>query len=366
MRILKPPSSAAWWALFGLGTVLLQMLARYQPEWVEQWYSRGLFQGIRYVLDGTLGRLPFPPFYLFWIAVIAFWVGVYRRRPALQGFWPNFRYGMLRLAGFLGLAIGLFCWLWGFHYARVPLVTQLGLQVQPLDSTALWQELLTETLVLDSLRSSLVGADTNALEDRQFWPPRAEDTIRAAVEKWLAGENFPVGGRVRARYLYPAGLLFTFGTSGVYWPFTGEGNLEAGLHPLRQLPTMAHEMSHGYGFADEGVCNFIAYVACSEHSNAYIAYSTRLDYWRQLARACRLLDDERYKTQYRPTIPPGVLADERAVRRQHDKFGELAPAWRYQAYDRYLKAQGLVAGMDSYGEVLVLVRAWRQGRQGKW
>jgi hypothetical protein len=348
-----------WPVLFGLITFVLKTLAHFQPEWVERWYSRGLFQGVRFVLDWTLGLLPFPPFYLFWIAVVAFWIAVYRRRPPLRGRWPELRFWLLRMTGFAGLVYGLFFWLWGFNYARVPLPEQLGLEVQPLDSIALWQELEVETRALDSLRRALVGNDSAALEDARFRPDRAEDTVRLAVERWLAAERFPVGGRVRARFLYPQGLLFKFGASGIYWPFTGEGNLEGGLHALRRLPNMAHEMSHGYGFADEGVCNFIAYAACWDHPNAYVAYCARLDYWDTLAGLARWRYRARYDSAFVGTIHPGILADERAIRRQHDKFRELAPKLRYRTYDAYLKAQGVEAGMGSYGEVVGLVRAWR-------
>ena len=229
MRFIKQLSSAGWWILFGLGTLLLNAWAHHQPGLVERWYSRGLFQAVRCSLDWTFGQLPFPPFYLFWIGVVAFWILAYRRRPALRGFWPKFRFWLVRVLGFIGLLTGLFFWMWGFHYARVPLEQQIGLQLQPLDSTALWAELRFETRALDSLRNALVGHDSLALNDTRFWPPHAEDTVRAAVEKWLAGENFPVGGRVRGRFIYPEGTLFQFGASGIYWPFTGEGNLEAGL-----------------------------------------------------------------------------------------------------------------------------------------
>lgn len=364
MKISKQLSSPFTWILFGAGTLLLNTLAHRYPGFVEQWYSRGLFQGVRYVLDWTIGRLPFPGFYLFWIATVAFWIFLYRRRARLEGFWPKLGYWLFRVSGFAGLMAGLFCWMWGFNYARIPLETQIGLQTQPIDSSTLWQELNSETQTLYTLRTALVGNDTNAINDTRFWPSHAEDTVREAVEKWLGSEHFPVGGRVRGRFIYPEGTLFKFGASGIYWPFVGEGNVEAGLHPLRKLPAMAHEMSHGYGFCNEGVCNFIAYVACSEHPNAYIAYCARLDYWNTLARACRMNDGERFKNHFLKTIPVGILADEQAIRKQDSKFKELAPDLRYEVYDNYLKSQGIASGMLNYDEVLLLVLAWRKKSGG--
>jgi len=360
MKFSKYPHAWIWWSIFGLSTLILNAIAHNQPAFVERWYSRGLFPMIRSTIDWTTGRLPFPCFYLFWIGVVAIWIMLYHRRLRQTTFWPKLRYWLSRLLGFAGCIIGLFFWLWGFNYARMPLKTQMALNLQPLDSTQLWQDLRMETQVLDSLRIVLVGQGTQALNDQRFWPAPVEDTIRRAVEKFLAHENFPVCGRVRGRFLCPQGLLFKFGASGLYWPFSGEGNVEAGLHPLRKLPTMAHEMSHGFGFCDEGVCNFIAYAACSEHTNPYIAYCARLDYWANLVRACRGLDREYFKNVYLAAIPSGILADEEAIRAQNSKFSELAPSLRYEVYDNYLKSQGITAGMGSYGEVVQLVQAWRR------
>ncbi len=363
MKLLRNLSRPGLWVVFGLGTLLINFWAHQFPEFVEHWYSRGLFQGIRCGFDWTTGQLPFPSFYLFWIGVVVFWVIVFLRRPKLVTWKPKVIYWFSRFLGFAGLLVGLFFWLWAFNYARIPLETQMRLDVQPLDSTMLWQELRSETRALDSLRTDLVGNDTNALNDQRFWPSQAEDTIREAVEKWMANEGFPVGGRVRGRFIYPQGTLFKFGASGIYWPFIGEGNLEGGMHPLRKLPSMAHEMSHGYGFTDEGVCNFIAYVACTQQSNTYIAYCARLDYWETVAQACLESDPKRYLSQFKPFIPKGIVADEHAIRDQHRKFKEIAPEVRYQVYDSYLKAQGIESGMLNYEGVLMLVGAWRK-KQG--
>lgn len=359
----KRPASSVLWILFGLFTLILNGVVRNFPEFVEQWYSRGLFQLIRFGFDQTLGLLPFPAFYVFWVGVVIYWGWRIYRRPSLPGIWKKLGYWFLQVLGFAGLLIGLFYWLWAFNYGRVPVQTQLKLEVTALDTSRLWHALRTETRTLDSLRRLLVGMDTNAIQDNRFWPNNPEDTVRASVERWMASEGFPVGGRVRGRFIYPEGALFKFGASGIYWPFIGEGNLEAGMHPLRKLPAMAHEMSHGYGFADEGVCNFIAYAACADHSNRYMAYCARLDYWNTLAGACLDTDPPRYDTIFRKTIPRGMVADQQAIRRQHRKFKELAPQVRYQVYDHYLKAQGIQSGMLNYDEVLMLVEAWRKAQK---
>ncbi len=360
MKISKRLNIHALGILFGLGTFALNLFAHQNPAFVERWYSRGFFQLVRNGFDWTLGRLPFPAFYLFWLVVVVALVLFVRHRPRRGSFGGMLSQGAYRLFGFAGLLFGLFFWLWGFNYARIPIEKQMGLELRPLDSVGLWQALETETQALGALRASLVGDDTTALTDERFWPVCAEDTVRDALKKCLAKEGFPVPGRVRGRVIHPAGTLFYFGAAGIYWPFVGEGNIEAGLHPLRKLPAMAHEMSHGYGFCDEGVCNFFAYAALCEHSNPYIAYCARLDYWSTLAKTCRENNPTQLDSLVQHRIPKGIIADVVSIQRQHGKFQELAPAVRYAVYDNYLKAQGVSAGMMSYEEVLLLVAAWRE------
>lgn len=347
--------------LFGIITLIISQIAHALPWVVEEWYSRGLFGWIRRFWDFILSHSAIPGFYIFWCGVVLYWWWIWLKSPVKPALWrARFLYWLERLLGFTGFIVGSFFWLWGFNYARVPVHEQLQFAPEPLDSLQLWSALEQETKMLDQLRFQLAGADTLPLNDRSLWPPQAEDTIRAAVQDWLARHGYPSSSRVRGRMIYPEGLLFSFGASGIYWPWAGEGNLESGMHPLRVLPAMAHEMGHAYGFGDEGVCNFIAYVSLADHSNAYLAYCARLDYWGDLARACRRQNPETFRNDFLPQIPAGILADEAAIRKQHAKYQELAPELRYQVYDSYLKAQGIASGMLNYNEVLMLVEAWKK------
>jgi hypothetical protein len=348
------------WTAVMLLTLLLNRWAAGHPETVENWYSNGLFQGVRLVADYTTGRLPIPAFYLFWAGVIGWWGWQIWRRPALTGWHTKLFFWIAKIAQFAACLIALFYWMWGFNYQRVPVARHLSLHPVPLDSAALWDELRLQTAVVDSLRRQLRGTDTTALHDKSLWPPNTEDTIRAAVENWLTANRYTAKGRVRGRLLYPGGVLRVFGTAGIYWPFAAEGNVDGGLHPLEQLPGMAHEMAHGFGFGDEGICNYIAYAACHQHPNLYIAYAGHLSYWRIVAGNCLESDPARYDSLFRPFMPRAIRADLNSIYAQSRKFREWMPRLRYRVYDHYLKAQGIQAGMLNYDEVMMLVRAGRE------
>jgi hypothetical protein len=345
--------------LFGLFSWLLSLWGKQHHDFVEQYYSRSFYQGIRFILDHTFGLLPFASFYFFWIGIIYYWFILIKKRPKIQGLGKAIAYWSLKIVSFVSIILGLFYWIWGFNYQRKSVAETLNLNPVPLDTAALWDELRIETKACDSLRFILMKNDTNALNDERFFLKNTEDSLRQAVQNWLSKHNYLAKSKVRGRILYPKGLLFGFGAAGLYWPFVGEGNIDAGLHPLQKLPTMAHEMSHGYGFGDEGTCNFIAYAACYQYSNPYIAYSNRLSYWRTVAANCRQSDPERYMKTFYPFIPAGIRQDVRAIHQQMDKYDEFFPKIRYQVYDSYLKSQGIEVGMLNYDEVMMLVRRLR-------
>ena len=143
----------------------------------------------------------------------------------------------------------------------------------------------------------------------------------------------------------------------MHW--TGEGHIDAGLYPLNWPFVMAHEMSHGYGIANEGVCNFLAFQVCSTDPDPYIRYSGTLYYWRyaafEMMRFCPSELEARIDA-----LPEGIRLDLKAIRDNYDRYPDLIPQWKDLVYDSFLKSQGLKAGVLSYDEVLVLTHAWRK------
>ncbi len=79
----------------------------------------------------------------------------------------------------------------------------------------------------------------------------------------------------------PKGLLLSepvsyLGFSGVYFPFTGEANINMAV-PHAILPsTICHEMAHQRGFAREDEANYIAYLTCNLNPDPNFQYSGNL------------------------------------------------------------------------------------------
>ena len=347
-----------WWIGLGSLTVLVRILLGNFPHIIEKYYSQGFFLGIRTVIDSTVGLLPIPLIYLFFIVlIISLFVKIRKLIQTHISFKNTLGKIVFSLITFLfGLAF-FFLVLWGFNYGRVPVEQTLKINPQPLSLVELKTELDQNHQAVVNARNQIPKISSSPI-DATFLPTDIENTIRKIVEEELHRLGYKTSGKVRGRLLTPKGILMRIGTSGVYFPWTGECNIDSGLHPVQIPFTLAHEFCHGYGFTDEGTCNFLAYLACIHSDNPMVQYSGFLGYWRYLASSYRRMDPENYKT-YFDEIPKGILNDVIAIDKEIDKYPDIFPDFRDAFYDTYLKTQGISEGMKNYSRIVMLAKAWR-------
>ena len=349
------------WILLGIGALVLR--AVWHPQAVEAHYSRLFFPGLRSLIDPLLGVLPFPSVYL-WVALLGYllyrFVRRIRRTPG--GAVPKAGQALYSLTAFVGGAIFLFLVLWGYNYKRLPVERSLDIRPKPLSVNELRSELDTITTLMRLTRAQIPEATDSALH-QVFDPTELEAAMRTALTRQLALYEFPVDGAVSGRFLRPKGVLLRLSTAGVYLPWTGEGHIDAGLHPLQQPYVLAHELAHGYGFTDEGTCNFWAFLALTNLDDPLLRYLGYFGYWRTLAANYRRYAPEEYRKLYRRDVPPGVKADLSVIYREMDKYPDILPRVRNAVYDGYLKSQGIKEGLKNYSRVIMLVHAWRKEQQ---
>lgn len=347
-----------FWIGLGVLSLLLRWLGSLQPEWIEQIYSRAIFLPIRALFDIVFGWLPFPLLYLF-VPLMGIWLikTIFKIRDYSPKWSQRLGYAAISLVAFLSALIFAFLMIWGYNYGRVSMEDQLGISPTPLDKEQIWEALQIETAELIEIRAQIPGAGTEAL-DREDHPPHLERRLRKLLKSWLKAHDFPAYSNARAHKIYPKGIFMRFSSSGLYFPFTGQGQVDAGLHPLQWPYVMTHEMGHAYGFGDEGTCNFLAYVACASSEDPVIAYMGRLAYWRTLATSYLRYEREAYQA-FRKELPLGMQADLDAINENLRAYPDIMPKARYAAYDAYLKAQGIKEGMLNYSRVMMLVQAWK-------
>lgn len=346
------------WILLGVLAIVVNALFGVFPKMYDVVYFRGVFQVIRYIYDYTLGWIPFPMVYVLFLFLVHTIYTFFRFRgikeePKLIG---KVKRILLPILSLVGAVIFFFYVLWGFNYKQQTLAVQLDFPQVKADTTILFEEATLFGENLNALRNQ-ISKDTNALTF-EYLPEQMENEIRERLVKVLASWDMPTGGRVRVRTLYPKGVLLRISTAGVYIPFVFEGHIDAGLHPIQYPFTMAHEMSHGYGIADEGTCNFTGFLACMESNNSMIQYSAMLSLWRYMANNLRRSSPGKYAELIKQ-LDSNVKRDLIAIMDEMDKYPDILPKVRDLVYDTYLKSHGVKGGMASYSTVVRLLMQWK-------
>ena len=125
------------WVLLGCFSLILREVLDYTPQYVEQFYSRGLFSSIRFMFDNSLGLFPIPWIFIFYIAAF---IALFKALKPLFNKTLNWKkrlgntaFSLLSLIGFL---LFWFFTLWGYNYARPTFAQQLAIKIEKPDSLA--------------------------------------------------------------------------------------------------------------------------------------------------------------------------------------------------------------------------------------
>ncbi len=338
------PRSLVW---IGIAVVVV-CLHQLVPSLIwEKWYYKGLFSWIRQSYDFLLGWSPVPMIYFVLTIILvrtAQWFGQWKKAV--------FLYQGSRAMGGVGALVVLFYMLWGFNYGQISLQEKLGFDLETVTQEDIRQEFVRATAVL---KKEAEGLPDYLIQDEAIKSLKIVDhDLRPEVVKALGILHLSNKGRVRVRQLWPNGFLLRWNTAGIYIPQTGEGHIDKGLLSVQKPFTIAHEMAHGYGIADEGACNFIAWLACSQSENQWVRFGGAFTYWRYTA--AEMPSDS--VSQIMNSLPPVVIRAMTLVRENDLKYPDLMPRIRDAIYSSYLHRHGVKGGLRSYNYVVMMVHQY--------
>ncbi len=334
-----------FWIILCVNTLIIRQILKNYPNVVEEYYSRGIFIWIRYFFD-KLGSIT--SFSVACVLIIFLVYFKFIRKIREFTFSKNsILQASLSLLNLIAGLLFFFLILWGFNYLRLPLAQNIGLENMPLNISELSDE-------LDFAKNEVVNIKLFMLNNITI-PDNYVELIKRDVTQKMTTWGLYDGGNPPVRILSPKGILLHFSTSGIYFPFTGECNIDGGLHPLQIPYTLAHEIAHGLGFTNEGDCNFIAYAATQNSDNQYIKYSAALNYYREVAAQYKSYEPEKYRA-FRKKLPPEIIADLDEINAKMIGYKDWFPEVRDFTYDTFLKSQGIKEGLKSYSTVIALAR----------
>lgn len=326
---------------------VLGIVSQY-PEWIEKYYSRGIYPIISGFLRRLLGWIPISVgdilYALLLIAIIR-WIWY-----VIQTHFTPFTEQVLRIAAFVSVIVFFFHFLWGMNYYRVPLQEQLGIESLTYDTLTLQNTTHRHIDKINAIHFTLVDDDSIVPQTNYS----KKDIYKMASKEYRSFKidslNFSFKKRSVKHSLLSIPLTY-MGFSGYLNPFTGESQVNKKL-PMTSFPiTVTHEMAHQLGFASETEANYIGYLACVNNKDPYFQYSGELMAVRYLIKEISLYNP--YLAQeYFDRLNPGIQRNIQLNRDFWDSYMTPAKPVFQKTYDQYLKVNNQSQGLRSYNDII--------------
>lgn len=364
---LKTEAKKLLWLLPGLVFYALFRLSFLVPQFVETVYSRSIFFHVNSVLSSATGLLPFSLaeflLYIFVLSVAVYVIfSVIHAIKAGRAWWQAVLRRTAVLLSAASLLYALFIGLWGFNYARMPLSKTLNLDASLSSVNELYSVCGTLISRANTLRESV--PENN---DGVFCPKGSKAEIMRSINGYYskaadtAGLDFLGGsfGSIKP-VLCSRGLSWSH-ISGIYFPYTGEANVNTDAPMLLFAASCLHEAAHQRGFAREDEANFLAFYISSFSGDVSIEYSGTMLALINSMNALYNTDPNLYyelRQNYSYAIERD-LADRGRYWAEYE--GSISEAAR-EVNNTFLKANMQHDGVQSYGRMVDLIIAlWRSG-----
>ena len=337
-------------ALLLVPQYFLITLLSYFPDFVEQYYSHGLYPFISKTLRYTLGWMPFSfgdLIYTFTIVYAIRWV--FKNRKRIKKDTKSWLIDVFSAVSIFYFVFHLF---WGFNYYRLPLHESLNINDEYSNELLIK---VTEQLIKKSnaLHLSITNNDTIKV-DLPFEKTQILNMMPSGyrnLNSRFADLKYSPKSVKTSLYSY---LLTYMGFSGYLNPFTNEAQVNR-LIPVYKFPTTtAHEMAHQLGYAAENEANFIGWLAATNHDDLYIRYTGYTFGLRFCLNEIYRRDECLYEDLV-ADVNLGIAKNYKEVRQfweVHDNPAE--PIFKI-FYSNFLKANKQDKGMDSYSYVVALL-----------
>ncbi len=325
------------------------------PEFVENYYSLGVYPFLSKTLRYLFGWVPFSVGDVFYSALVIL---------ALRWLYLNFRNIKSKTVSFflditasLSIIYFLFNILWGFNYYRVPLHQTLELE----------RDYTTEQLI--TLTNALIEKSNDLHRELGY-----KDSVKIIIP-YSQKEIFDLStnGYQNLSKQFPTlnyhpksikksgwslGLTY-MGYSGYYNPFTAEAQVNSLIKNSRFPVVTCHEEAHQLGYAAENEANFLAYLSSVNNNDPYFQYSGYIFALRYCVNEIARRDMELYD-EIIDTVNFGILESYRETREFWESYSNPLEIVSKIFFDSFLKANNQSKGLESYSYMVALLVNYHQ------
>ncbi len=335
--------------------IALQVIS-YFPEFVEQYYSNGLYPKMADFWRIRLGKIPFSIGDCIYGIVIFLglkWFCKKRKTWRLQ--WRN---NGLQILSFIAVFYFFFQLCWGLNYCRQPLFEKLNIQREYTDAElyAFTKKLIVKT---NAIHHQLTANDSVKVA----FPYSQKEVFAMNMKGYknlaLTYPIFEYEHLSIKKSLFSLPLTY-MGFGGYLNPFTNEAQVND-MGPMYNFPTTTcHEMAHQLGYASESECNFIGFLASIKNDNLYFQYSGYSFALRYCLRNWKYRN-EKVCEQLVNTVHPGILANYQESEDFWKEYETFIESGFKIFYDNFLKFNQQKDGLESYSKFVNLMVNYYDG-----
>jgi len=334
--------------------LLIKWLAG-QPEWVERFYSTGIYPVISKFFRSLFGWIPFSVgeiIYTLLIVLIFRYIMRNRRKIKTKPL-------VFLRDNIMVLSVFYFTFhiVWGLNYYRQPLSDTLAIEEEA-NYEAIKK--LTESLVTKTNEFQLqITGDSSAIVKVPY-------SRKEIFEKTIAQYD-GIGGKMPLlNYPKPSikNSIFSsmssyMGIGGYLNPFTNEAQVNKKTPVFRYPVVTAHEIGHQVGYSAENETNLIGYLVTMKNEDIYFQYSASAYALAYCLNAVRNTDEQAFEALY-GQINEGVKKNYQELQDFRDAYeNPLEPIFT-SIFSTFLKANNQADGVQSYSRVVHLLVGYHE------
>ncbi len=329
--------------------VLVKWLGNH-PEWVENYYSEGVYPYISVFLRWLFGWIPFSVGDVFY-TILSF---AAIRYVYLHGknIWRKPWQVLTELGIVLSLAYFIFHLFWGMNYYRLPIHEKLGIaqeySVEELED-------FTRKLVETSNRLQYqLTKDTTAPVRTDYSKKEIFQVVGSGYSHLaINAPNFAYRRQSLKKSIYSIPLSY-MGYGGYLNPFTNEAQVN-GITPILRYPTVsAHEIGHQIGYSSESATNFLGFLSSSKVDDPYFKYAAYSHALAYCLSDLRAKDETRFQGLWEK-LNPGIKENYAEINRFWRKYENVTEPLFKSVFNAFLKANNQKEGIKSYNRVVGLL-----------
>lgn len=328
----------------------VQIIAQY-PNFIEKYYSNGVFQSLSKMNRIIFGWLPFSlGDVLYALVIVIFFKNIY---AAFKHKKYSLKNTLFKIGGIASVVYFLFHLFWGLNYFRPSLFDKFSYKkgsysVEELTSftDALIVKINTTHRLSTKNDTLIISSEFNKKELKN-------KAALAFLELEKKHPQFGYNTTSVKHSIFSLPLTY-MGFSGYLNPITLEAQINS-LNPKSTYPaTVCHEIAHQIGTASESEANFIGYLAAINAKDPYINYSGYLMALRYCLFEVYQKDASNFEV-LKNKLNTGILKDMKNNQDFWRSYQNWSEKYFKLFYDSYLKVNKQKDGIQGYNKVVLLL-----------